>query len=159
MTASAAARSVVGSRARSTSSAKVTTPTRTSSGTVSRKVSAASFAASKRSPRMELLVSMTRIVVRSTAVVDSAGTASASASAPSTVTLTLSRSTSLPSGTDTSSWTPPGLGSACVIDASSAACAGEAATGTASATSTVETARTERRAIRCGPRRRASGRR
>ena len=89
ITSRAASRSVVGSRARVTSLANVTMPTCTSSGTVSRKVEAAAFAAWKRSPCIELLVSMTRMAVRSIDVLESARAAVADAWVPSTVTLTL----------------------------------------------------------------------
>ncbi len=65
------------------------------------KVRAADWAASIRSPRMELLVSITSTAVRRTSVVESAGLAVAGAVVPSIVTATLSVSTVASGGTET----------------------------------------------------------
>ena len=137
-----------------TSPAKVTTPTYTSSGTVEMYSRAATLAASKRLPSIDMLVSIASTEVRRTVVSLSTGAAVASAALPSTVTDTPSRSTSASAGTETRTLRLPGLASTWVMEPSAAS----AAEGSRASPSAVIAPRLRRavRAVRFTP---APGRR
>ncbi len=123
MMALASLRSWVGSSAVSTSASKVTMPTYTSSGTVSRNALAAAFAPSKR-PRSAMLslVSTARMVVRRTCSVASPAGSPVDLRAVSPMETEMSSGwTSAPSGTETSTWMVPSDAGLHVTDRQAAA--------------------------------------